>query len=214
MSKTIKAMKKNGYYWLALVLVLACGVNYQVNAQSKRGTGTTSTTLLYDPKPDGNEYVGTSIDAVSDKLAVANAGGGQVKVWSRNPHVGRKTVTTALTTATTTSNIIVESTAGISVGDILYCVPGGVSYTGQQKGFVATVTVVGAGATNVYASAALTTNLSSGSYVYPLSLNYQTFVGSNSVNRVGETLFRTVPDSPLRIILDATATNDLSVTVK
>jgi hypothetical protein len=212
MSNAIKAMKKNGLNWIVAALMLVIIGGAGVYAQSKRATGTTSATILYDPKSDQTAYTGTSIDAISDKVATANAGGAAVKVWGRNPHVGKQRVTAAVTSGS--SNIIMESTTGFAVNDLVYCVPGGVSYTGQQKGFVGTVSVVGAGATNVYLSANLTTNLSVGSAVYPLSLVYQTFVGSNSVSRVGNTVFETAGESPLRIVLDGTATNELAITVK
>lgn len=211
MNKTFKSA-------LVLMGFAALGISMAVKvyAESQRQTAqsATASTILIDPKADQSSWTGYSIDAVSDKLAVANGGGAQVKVWSRNPYLGKMKVTTALTTALTTSNIIVETTSGINVNDVVYCVPAGVSYNGQARGFVATITVVPAGGTNVYASAVLTTNLAAGSYVYPMKINYQTFVGSNSVNRTGSPLFETAGESPLRIILDSVATNDLSITVK
>lgn len=198
---------------LGLVLVVS-SFGLKTFADSRRTSGTTTGTILVDPKPDGTAYTGTSIEAVGDTLATASGGGSQVKVFARNPNVGKIRVTTALTTATTTSNIICDSTSGLNVNDVVYCVPAGVSYTGQQKGFVATITVIGAGGTNAYASAVLTTNLSAGSYVYPLTTVYDAFVGSNTVNRAGSAIFETAGDSPLRIILNSTGTNDLSVTFK
>jgi hypothetical protein len=206
MNKTFK-----GYLMVLGLSLMIVGLGYKSYADSKRATGTTTATILIDPKGDGSTYQGTAIEAVSDKLATASGGGGQVKVFSKNPYVQKLRCTYAVTTAS--SNIIVETTTGINVNDILYCVPQGVSYTGSPRGFVATVSVVPAGGTNLYASAVLTTNLSAGSYCYPMTVTYDAFVGSNSINRAG-LLFETVPESPLRVILDSTATNDLSITVK
>jgi hypothetical protein len=194
---------------LALTLIgVFSATFFQAHAETKAITGSTTSTILWDPEPNGKAWVAYNIEAISDKYSSSGLGG-RVIVQARDSSVPKYRMTVA--SASTSSNLIFQENTGLAVGDTVYAVPKGVS----GLGFVATVSVLPAGGTNAFVSANITTNLAVGDYVYKLTPVWSTGVGSNAVSRVSAGgLFETYGDSPVRIVLDSLVTNSLSVNLQ
>ncbi len=190
-------MKKHFSLLAALALVAFAFSAPNVFGDSKTGTGSTATTLIFGPTA-GDQIRLTSVDATSDKA------GSAVAVYSRSAAASAYLVNGA--GSTSQAVIPLAATTGLSSNDMVV-VSG--SAIAPFKATLITVT-----SSNVTCSANLTSAVATGYQVFQMSQVYSIPVGSATVSRAAAPIAISPRKSPLLLQLDSTSAGALSATTQ
>jgi hypothetical protein len=195
----MKKLKMLGFVLMAVMTII--GIVWAADdTSSKYASGTTSGIILFDSIPNN----GWSVKAVNADSDLATA---KVTFQGRllNTPVA-KTTSNALSTATI---IQLSSTTGISTNDLLYFKPTAI----PGSGFVVTAALVTATSVTLQ-SPGLVTNTLSGDFVCEIGTLAAIPTGptnTSPLNLDGEALVQTQGNSPLRAVVNGTASCEVSV---